>query len=207
MPCLGQISARQVGWPVRRADNSGRLVKYPRKHLAPPACAWLRQSLRPDEKGKVQVTAQGEATVSDLYEYVSGNLWKGLSGKRQKLKQSRWRIYLQPYWGSWQLSQVTKRSAQEWIGETEKAIVENDAGSLASRSSTNAGWTCTACLKPSTVSMHVLATGKILSRSWFFSHRKSARTSALKATSFLLWNWPVVGGEVDWPPIGLQHNS
>ena len=88
------------------------------------------KSLRPDEKGKVYAAAQGEATVSELYAYIKKHLWTGIGPKRQELKDSRWRLHLEPYWGSWCISEVTKRAAQEWVSEVESAIASGKAGKL-----------------------------------------------------------------------------
>jgi len=115
---------------VRRSEN-GRLVKYPRKAFATPqlALAYVK-SVRPDERGHVHSAAQGEPTVADLYDYVSQNLWTNIGPKRQALKESRWRLHLEPYWGGWSISQVSKRAAQEWVTETQKTIAAGRAGKL-----------------------------------------------------------------------------
>jgi integrase len=107
------------------------LVKYPVKAFGMPQLALAyAKSLRPDERGKVYAAAQGETTVSELYAYISKNLWTSIGPKRQELKDSRWRLHLAPYWGSWAISEVTKRAAQEWVGETEAAIAAGKAGKL-----------------------------------------------------------------------------
>lgn len=115
---------------VRRTEKN-RLIKYPVKAFATPqlALAYVK-SLRPDERGKVYAVTQGEATVAELYAYVRKNLWTGIGGKRQQLKESRWRMHLEPYWGNWEISQVTKRAAQDWIGEVQQAIAAGTAGKL-----------------------------------------------------------------------------
>lgn len=106
-----------------RRNEQGRLVKYPVKGFATPldALAYVK-SIRPDAKGRVHAPTQGEARVSDLYEYSRVHMWKRLSAKRQEMKESRWRIHIEPYWGDMPLSAVTRRAVQEWITETEAKL-------------------------------------------------------------------------------------
>lgn len=114
-----------------RREERGRLVKYPVKAFGTPqeALAYIK-SVRPDNKGRVYAPAQGEATVADLYAYARKHLWKDLGAKRQEMKESRWRLHIEPYWGDVCLSQVTRRSVQDWISEVEEKIESGRAGTL-----------------------------------------------------------------------------
>lgn len=114
-----------------RREEKGRLTKYPVKAFGTPqdALAYVK-SLRIDSSGRVFAARQGESTVTDLFEFVKRHKWKRLGAKRQELKESRWRNHIEPYWGLWALSQVTKRAAQEWITEMEDRIRAGGAGSL-----------------------------------------------------------------------------
>lgn len=131
-PCHVSAKFPEGKWvaQIRRTEKN-KLVKYPVKAFETPqlALAYVK-SLRPDEKGKVYAATQGEATVTELYDYVRKNLWTGIGAKRQELKESRWRLHLAPHWGDWEISQVTKRAAQEWIGEVQQAIAGGKAGKL-----------------------------------------------------------------------------
>ena len=115
---------------VRRTEN-GRLIKYPVKAFASPqlALAYVK-SLRPNATGRVFAAAQGEATVADLFEFVKKHKWKRLSPKRIALKESRWRLHIEPFWGLWSLTQVTRRAAQEWVTDIEASIAAGKAGTL-----------------------------------------------------------------------------
>ncbi len=114
-----------------RREERGRLIKYPVKAFGTPqeALAYVK-SLRPDEKGRVYSPSAGEATVSDLYEYARKHAWKNLSAKRRDMKESRWRLHIEPYWGEVPLSQVTRRAVQEWITEVEEEISSGRSGGL-----------------------------------------------------------------------------
>jgi len=57
-------------------------------------------------------------------------MWKELGAKRQEIKESRWRLHLEPYWGDVWLSQVTRRAVQDWITEVEDKIASGRAGTL-----------------------------------------------------------------------------
>ena len=131
-PCHVSAKFPQGKWvgQVRREER-GRLIKYPVKAFGTPqeALAFVK-GLRPDGKGRVFSPTAGEATVSDLYEYARKHSWKNLSAKRRDMKESRWRLHIEPYWGEVPLSLVTRRSVQEWITEVEEKIQAGRAGSL-----------------------------------------------------------------------------
>lgn len=107
---------------VRRQEN-GRVVDYPVKGYATPqqALAYVKE-LRPDAKGKVNASFQGEHTVTDLYEFCRKHKWKKLSESRKIEKVRRWNLHIEPYWGTWKISQVSKRSAQTWLTSAEEKI-------------------------------------------------------------------------------------
>lgn len=131
-PCHVSLKFPEGKWVAQvRRNEKKRLVKYPVKAFGTPqlALAYVK-SLRPDEQGKVYAAAQGEATVCELYSYVRRNLWTGIGHKRRALKESRWKTYLEPVWGHWEISQVTKRAAQEWVGEIQASIAAQRAGRL-----------------------------------------------------------------------------
>ncbi len=111
---------------VVRRDESGRLVKYPVKGFGTPqeALAYVK-TLRPNANGRVASKRQGEPSVADLYDYVRLHSWKRLSERRKAGKESRWRLHIEPYWGTWALSQVTRKAAQTWITETEDRIKQS----------------------------------------------------------------------------------
>lgn len=104
-----------------RREEKGKLVKHPVKGFGTPreALEYLK-SLRPDAKGRVQ--RAGEPTVADLYEFFKKHRQKRISEATKAGKESRWRLHIEPAWGDWPLSKVTKRAAQEWITEIEAQI-------------------------------------------------------------------------------------
>lgn len=107
---------------VRREDK-GKLVTYPAKGFGTPreALEYVK-SLRPDAKGRVQAANRSEPTVRDLYEYVTSQRQKRISEATKGNKETRWRLHIEPEWGDWSLSKVTKRAAQEWITSVEEKI-------------------------------------------------------------------------------------
>lgn len=108
---------------VRRRVN-GKITNYPVKGFGSPQEALAHvKSFRPDAAGRATVKRPGEPTVAELYEYVRTHGWKKLSESRKRTKAARWRNYIAPYWGSWALSEVTRRKAQEWITDTEALIL------------------------------------------------------------------------------------
>jgi integrase len=114
-----------------RREESSRLVKYPVKAFGTPkeALEYIK-SLRPNAQGRVNSPRQGEPTVSDLFEFVSSHRQKKLSEKTKKDKRTRWRLYIQPAWGSFPISTVTTRAAQEWVSEVEEEIEEGRSDGL-----------------------------------------------------------------------------
>lgn len=116
---------------VRREDKTGKLVKYPVRGFGTPKEALEHiRTLRPNERGQVAFQRQREATVHDLYDYVRQHRQKRLTESTKAGKESRWRMHIQPEWGDWPLSKVTRRAAQEWLTQMEARIQEGSTGAL-----------------------------------------------------------------------------
>jgi|GEM_PF-2393717 len=115
---------------VRREERD-RLIKYPVKGFGTPkeALEYIR-SLRPGEAGQVAALHHREPTVSMLYEYVKTHRQKRIGTNTKSSKESRWRLHIEPEWGDWSISKVTRRAAQEWLTRTENLIEEGLAGTL-----------------------------------------------------------------------------
>ena len=132
LPCHVSNKFPEGKWIAQvRREERGKLVKYPVKGFgtAKEALDYL-VSVRPDAKGRVHAARQGEATVADLYDFVKRHRQKRIGERTKNGKEARWRRYIAPEWGDCPISQVTRRSAQEWITDVETKIETGEAGTL-----------------------------------------------------------------------------
>lgn len=113
---------------VRRMEK-GRLHRYPRKAFgtAQEALAYIL-STRTAGKDGPTVRLAGEKTVTDLYREWKRHAWKNISERTKEEQERRWRLHIEPYWGSWTLSQVRPLAAQEWLTEEEERLGEQGKG-------------------------------------------------------------------------------
>jgi len=132
LPCHVSRKFPEGKWIAQvRREERGKLVKFPVKGFgtAKDALTYV-VSLRPNAKGHVSVAKQGEPTIAMLFEYVTRHRQKRIGELTKRGKASRWRMYIEPAWGDFPISSVTKRLAQEWITELETKIENNEAGTL-----------------------------------------------------------------------------
>ncbi|MDO8655353.1 MAG: hypothetical protein Q7R48_02955, partial [bacterium] len=107
---------------IRRVEK-GRLKRYPRKAFATPqeALAYVVMT-RPSPRGSAStVRRASEPTISNLYEEWRRHAWKNIANRTKAERERRWRLHIQPFWGGWTVSQVSRRAAQEWLTEAEDA--------------------------------------------------------------------------------------